>query len=357
MNDIRQILRRFGETNPDAEALDYIKLLYQNEFGCGHLCPDGADVLSFLTEEWDNIGHFPHTPLFDDIGNGLCRLNLGALRKSDLPLAARAFVLSAQTPRGSDSSFREKLLLLDQMVQNSQLPLDGRQAASVIKDYLAGGVRPIHHSESFRERHAPHYRVVELPFAVFIPVLQEVQNLLEAGEKPIFAIDGRCASGKTSLAALLRAFFPCNVFHMDDFFLPLDLRTEDRLSAPGGNVHYERFFSDVLLPLCSGQPFSYQPFYCKDGSFGPSIQVAPRPLSVVEGAYSMHPALRRYYGQSVFLTVSPEIQQSRILARNGKETLRMFNERWIPLEERYFAELQIPGLCGEVIDTSLLNQD
>lgn len=88
MNDIRQILRRFGETNPDAEALDYIKLLYQNEFGCGHLCPDGADVLSFLTEEWDNIGHFPHTPLFDDIGNGLCRLNLGALRKSDLPLAA-----------------------------------------------------------------------------------------------------------------------------------------------------------------------------------------------------------------------------------------------------------------------------
>ena len=96
----------------------------------------------------------------------------------------------------------------------------------------------------------------------------------------------------------------------------------------------------MLTPLFSGEPFSYRPFCCKDGSFGPPVSVTPRPLSVVEGAYSMHPALRAHYRDSVFLTVSPEIQQ-----------------RWIPLEERYFREGGIEALCGAKIDTSPLDSN
>ena len=357
MKEIKQTLCHFKAAYPAAEALDYIKLIYQNEFGCGHLCPDEAEALSFLTEEWDHVIHSPQIPLFEGIGNGLCRLNLGALQKDDLPLAARVFQLSAQKPRGDESSFRKKLSLLTHMALDGELPLDGAKTASTVEAYLLGGIRPIHHSESYRERYAPHYRVVDTPYAVFFPALRAAEKLLETSEGAILSIEGRCASGKTSLAGMIENLFPCNVFHMDDFFLPFHMRTEDRLSTPGGNVHYERFYSEVLTPLFSGEPFSYRPFCCKDGSFGPPVSVTPRPLSVVEGAYSMHPALRAHYRDSVFLTVSPEIQQSRILVRNGAEMLRMFNERWIPLEERYFREGGIEALCGAKIDTSPLDSN
>ncbi|MEK3909347.1 P-loop NTPase fold protein [Oceanobacillus sp. FSL W7-1309] len=55
------------------------------------------------------------------------------------------------------------------------------------------------------------------------------------------AIDGRCGSGKTSLAEMLKQEFDMNVFHMDDFFLPFEMKTKERLSESGGNVHYELF--------------------------------------------------------------------------------------------------------------------
>ena len=52
----------------------------------------------------------------------------------------------------------------------------------------------------------------------------------------VVAIDGRCGSGKTTLAAALQKEFSCAVFHMDDFFLRPEQRTEERLAQPGGNA-------------------------------------------------------------------------------------------------------------------------
>ena len=52
---------------------------------------------------------------------------------------------------------------------------------------------------------------------------EEVFRLLEerSGKLPfILAIDGRCASGKTTLAGELQKRQACNVIHLDDFYLP-----------------------------------------------------------------------------------------------------------------------------------------
>lgn len=54
----------------------------------------------------------------------------------------------------------------------------------------------------------------------------------EARGSFLVAIDGRCASGKTTLAGKLRSALKCNVVHMDDFYLPFAKRTEDRMAQP-----------------------------------------------------------------------------------------------------------------------------
>ena len=67
------------------------------------------------------------------------------------------------------------------------------------------------------------------------------QTTKESAVPYIVAIDGRCASGKSTLAAYLKSALACSVIHMDHFFLQPHQRTEKRLREPGGNVDYERF--------------------------------------------------------------------------------------------------------------------
>ncbi|MBS6367782.1 MAG: hypothetical protein KH420_10635, partial [Clostridiales bacterium] len=81
-------------------------------------------------------------------------------------------------------------------------------------------------------------------------LLQALTERLRQGPLTL-AIDGRAAAGKTTLACQLQQHFGAAVIHMDDFFLPAELRTASRLQTPGGNVHYERFLQEVAPALPS----------------------------------------------------------------------------------------------------------
>lgn len=167
-------------------------------------------------------------------------------------------------------------------------------------------------------------------------------------EHMVIAIDGRCAAGKTSLAAELQKVLDCNVIHMDHFFLQPQQRTKQRLRQPGGNVDHERFLQEVAAPLQKGVPFAYRVFDCKKMDFSTEIPVDPGRLTIVEGAYSCHPALWDLYDLRIFLTVDPQEQLRRISHRNGEAALTMFREKWIPLEEMYFSAYHIKERCDHV---------
>ncbi|MCL1843706.1 MAG: (d)CMP kinase [Defluviitaleaceae bacterium] len=158
----------------------------------------------------------------------------------------------------------------------------------------------------------------------------------------IIAIDGRAASGKSTVAARLASETGAGVVHMDDFFLPPDLRTPQRLNEPGGNIHYERFAEEVLPFLHDAQKsdgFSYRIFDCEKQKLTGIRQVKlckNSRLIIVEGSYSCHPIFGNYADIRVFCTVEPEIQKHRIINRNGKTAADVFVNKWIPLEENYF---------------------
>ena len=67
---------------------------------------------------------------------------------------------------------------------------------------------------------------------------EKIKKLLAEKQHVVVAIDGMAASGKTTAAEQLTEQLGGEVIHMDDFFLPPEMRTEERLSQPGGNVHY-----------------------------------------------------------------------------------------------------------------------
>ena len=175
-------------------------------------------------------------------------------------------------------------------------------------------------------------------------MISEIQGRIDrllTQEGPIIvSIDGPCTAGKTTLAGKLAELYDCNLFHMDDFFLRPEQRTQARFAEPGGNVDYERFLEEVLVPLKAGTDFSYRPFDCRTFTIAEPISVTPKKLNIIEGSYCNHPHFGDPYDLKIFLSITPELQHRRILERPPFLHQRFFEE-WIPMEQKYFAHYQI----------------
>ena len=115
---------------------------------------------------------------------------------------------------------------------------------------------------------------------------------------------------------------------------------------PGGNIDFERFLEEVLLPLKRGEAdVSYRPYDCHRQKMAAPVLLKPGEVCLIEGSYSCHPALWDMYDLHIFLSVDAREQMRRIIGRNGADGAKAFRERWIPLEEAYFAEYRVEERC------------
>lgn len=71
---------------PLMRPTDAVKLIYQGEFGSGHMIKNEAAALDRLRAEYAQIIHDETMPLYEYIGCGIARVNLAALDTNVLPL-------------------------------------------------------------------------------------------------------------------------------------------------------------------------------------------------------------------------------------------------------------------------------
>ena len=190
----------------------------------------------------------------------------------------------------------------------------------------------------------------------FSSLTQTIASLLEAHpERPVLiALDGRCGSGKTTLAAQLAVQFPGSaVFHTDDYYLPPAQRIPNWAETPCANMDLTRLREEVLVPAQAGAAVRSRAYSCREGAYLPEQCVPPAPLYILEGSYSHHPILAGFYDLKVFVTCSKKEQARRLQAREG-ERYENFVRRWIPLEEAYFAQCRIEALADRLWDTTNL---
>ncbi len=177
-------------------------------------------------------------------------------------------------------------------------------------------------------------------------IQREITHRKQNDSLLLVAIDGRCASGKTTLAKTLGEKIGCEVIHMDDFFLQPYQRTPERYNEVGGNVDYERFEKEVLIPLRKNGSCTYKCYDCSLQQLKDEVHVHARSIVIIEGSYSLHPRLCSYYDLKIFLDVDQKEQIERIKKRNGEDKLEVFLSTWIPLEEKYFDTYQVKEKCG-----------
>ena len=180
---------------------------------------------------------------------------------------------------------------------------------------------------------------------------QALDRALLENARVILALEGGAASGKTTLADQLSRHYAAPVIHMDDFFLPPQMRTQARFEIPGGNIHSERFNVQVAEPLRRDIPFSYDVFDCSKGQMDGKRTVGWDKLIIVEGVYSLHPLYRDIYTHGFFLRIDPALQERRLQAR-GEWLYQRFRSLWLPLERAYFTVCRPDACCQLLLDSA-----
>lgn len=179
-------------------------------------------------------------------------------------------------------------------------------------------------------------------------ILKKVKTLMKKQNYLVIVIDGMAASGKTILAKEIAKKLDANVIHTDDFYLPPNLRTDERLHQLCCNIDYERLQSEVLEHI--NDNILYHKFDCKQMKQTEQVRLNYKKILIIDGAYSMHPILGSYYDLSIYLKITSTKQEDRILKRDGITQLEKFKEKWIPLERQYFDKYMIENKADIVIN-------
>ena len=160
MEELRTILIAHTKQYPLMQPTDAVKLIYQNEFGGGHLIRDEEACLNYLHREYAAVEKDPTAPLYEDIGNGIVRVNLAAVKPEDLEQLGRDFIRSAAKHKGTLDSFLNKLEVLRMLTAEGVFAFDLDALNTYLSEYKAAGYPAVSHSEQYRQAYKPAYRII-----------------------------------------------------------------------------------------------------------------------------------------------------------------------------------------------------
>ena len=329
-------LRAQLERHPGARAEDIVKCVFQGLLGVGHLLASPEQVEAYIVRETAEMADAPEESLLEPVSPAWARLNLRRAMAEGLTprLIAKLMMSAAPAPgftredvRRACAAYAEEAGILE-------------MGTALARIGEAGWLPS--HSDAYRQRYHPAYRLIPMEAAPLLPVLCAAAKRMSGGARTLVTIDGPCASGKTSLAGRLADILDAAVIHSDDFVVPHVQKTPERLAVPGGNCDWERLAGEVIMPWKAGRAGVYRRYDCHRDCL-----MDPEPLPVgkvliLEGSYCNLPAIRACADVRVFADTPESVRQVRLAARETPASLEMFRVRWIPLENAYFEAYGLP---------------
>lgn len=160
--NIREILIMHSKKYPLMEETDAVKLIFQNEFGGGHLISNENESLLYLEKEYESTLHNENVPLLEEIGNGIVRVNLAKINTEKMSIKElnRLFVNSSKLIRGNLESFEEKLEVLRELTKEGFFHFSEEDLSFYLENYKILGYKAVSHSRMYREEYHPAYRIV-----------------------------------------------------------------------------------------------------------------------------------------------------------------------------------------------------
>ena len=301
---------------PKMQNQDKIKLIYQASLGPAHLINKISEkkAYKYIIKE-AKIKAPIDNPYYEWISDSYIRVNI--LKERNLKYFSKSFYESAKNAKYDINILEDNLKKY--LKEN---------------EYFNYDYKPIHHSTIYNEEYMPHYRLIHKDYLSLVMRIYQLYDYIEMQEKhTIIALEGKCASGKTTLA---HQCYNASIIHADDFFLPQNLKTKARLSEIGGNINYE-LIKETLEKVKKAwendeKIITIQAYDCeKEIYYSKDIELKDKVL--IEGVYSYHPYFNSLIDKCAYLFVDQSTQIERIMLRDNGD--RFLNE-WMPLENKYF---------------------
>ena len=160
MEELKAILITHAKRYPLMQPRDAVKLIYQNEFGGGHLICDEEACLNYLRREYADLEKDPSAQLYEEIGNGIVRVHLAAVKPEDLTQLGQDFIASAAKHKGMLDSFLNKLEVLRKLTAEGVFTFDTNALSAYLSEYKAAGYPAVSHSPEYRQAYKPAYRII-----------------------------------------------------------------------------------------------------------------------------------------------------------------------------------------------------
>lgn len=327
MNDFKQYLIQTYKNYPKATLQDYIKLIFQSEFAGGHMIKSRDFALQYLTDELSSI-EGKNVDLYEYISPSIVRINLEAYKyhQLDTTKLINLFIDSANL-NYPNITINSKVETLQKLIKNMQI---------IINDYLDTFLndfklnpQPVHHSKQYREYYNPHYRVINsslLPLEFKVLKLQNYLDSLPKDKLTIIALEGRCASGKTTITNLLKNV---TIIHADDFFSKTDVLDFKSLES-------------LLSKLELNKQIEYTTYNCMNDTYTKKTILKTSNVVIVEGVYSYHQKIRKHFDKLIYIEADKTKQLERLKIRStNTQLLDKFINIWIPREEEYYLKNEL----------------
>jgi para-aminobenzoate synthetase len=200
-------------------------------------------------------------------------------------------------------------------------------------------------------------------------VVADIQRLMTSRDRPLLvAIDGASGSGKSTLAAMICARVDATLVPSDDFFAAelsdADWDARGPAERAADAIDWRRLRTEALEPLLAGDPARWYPFDFAagtrpDGTYGFSTRAEvrePRPVIILDGAYSSRPELADLIDWSVLVDAPAEVRHERLARREDPGFVSAWHARWDAAESWYLSHVR-PGSSFDRIAANVVSRD
>lgn len=357
LNDLKNVIEANVARYPKMQPQDVVKIVYQHVFGNGPVAGTKEENWKFIQKEYETVRFANQgeerldVPFMEDLGNWYARINLLAVpNETRLETLNDAYMATACINSGNMEYFLSRLYFLKELTEYGMFEFGLKQLEEYLSEYEKMGYPSPVHSGRYKEFYDPAYRVIDVRYIRLFELIETIRSLLKEKGHLVVAFDGRKCAGKNLAADLLTYIFDATVIHMDDFVLPYEKRTKERMLEPGGCMDVMRFRDEVARHLKKREDFSYRRYDEVIQNLGARVDVENKPLMIVEGTYSQHIEYRYVYDLKVFFDVSTPTQQQMLYQQGGPEYLEAWNNFWLPLQENYFEQTEIKDKSDLVIE-------
>jgi len=163
-NEVRRLVNDHLKMRPAMQVVDVYKLLFQGVYGVGHLL--SKDAKSYLLDEAAKIRVEDHQEekLIESISpdGEIIRVNLRPFLRKKLSLTVLFEAMIRSNVDGDADTFLDRWRSFVDLVETGELPFSKCEVKELDIKIKPGQIKPMHHSQKYREEYYPSYRVIKL---------------------------------------------------------------------------------------------------------------------------------------------------------------------------------------------------